>query len=80
VTVWTLVTFLPTVWNDFTRAVELDPGSARAHESLGTALWRQGRETEAARHLRRGATLGATTPRGLDLAVPRPSAAGVGGS
>jgi hypothetical protein len=64
----------------FSRAVELDPASLRAHESLGTALWRQGRQAEAARHFDRGAALGSGAPRGLDLVVPRPGAAGLGGS
>lgn len=64
----------------FSRAVELDPRSFRAHESLGTALWRQGREAEAAKHLQKGAALGSAAPRGADLAVPRPGAAGADGS
>ena len=64
----------------FTRAVELDPRSVRAHESLGTALWRQGREAEAAEHFRRAAALGSATPHGHDLAVPRPGADAPGGS
>jgi Flp pilus assembly protein TadD len=63
-----------------TRAVELDPKSVRAHESLRTALWRLGREAEAAGHFQRAAALGSTTPRGHDLAVPQPGAAAAGGS
>ena len=54
--------------------MELDPSSVRAHESLGTALWRQGREAEAAEHFRRAAALGVGDPAGQDLAVPRPGA------
>jgi hypothetical protein len=58
----------------FARAVELDPTSIRAHESLGTALWRQGRDAEAGEHFRRAAALGAATAPGGDLGVPPPGA------
>lgn len=62
------------------RAVELAPGSVRAHESLGTALWRLGRQPEGATHLQRGAALGSAPPGAADLTVPRAGAAGADGS
>jgi Flp pilus assembly protein TadD len=64
----------------FSRAVELAPGLARAHESLGTALWRQGRKVEAARHLQRAVLLGSGSGGDVDLTVPRPGASGADGS
>ena len=64
----------------FARAVELAPESARAHESLGTALWRQGRKAEAARHLQRAALLGSRLPAGTISPSPGRARAGADGS
>jgi Flp pilus assembly protein TadD len=41
----------------FSRAVELDPNSAKAHGYLGRVLQALGREFEAQNHLRRAAEL-----------------------